>query len=85
MIIRFNRHAMKRLIWRSCLIGMDPEEAFIRINETITEGRISRTKHSKRNKIYYRYYHDNFSFFVFVHKQKKFWIIKTIIIERGRK
>ena len=84
MIIDYDSHALNRLIKRSCYLGIDQEEAFIRVRETLAESRRSKTKHSKRNHVYYKYYYDNISFFVVVHKHNICWIIKTVIIKRGR-
>jgi hypothetical protein len=82
--IDFDSHALKRLIKRSCYLGIDQEEAFIRVRETLAERHRSKTKYSKHNDVYYKYYHDNISFFVIVHKQYMCWIIKTVIMKRGR-
>jgi hypothetical protein len=84
LIIDFDSHALKRLIKRSCYFGINQEEAFIRVSETLAESRQSKTKHSKRNHVYYKYYHDNISFFVIVHKQSSCWTIRTVIMKRGR-
>ena len=84
LIIRYEKHATKRLLKRSCYFDIDEEEAFIRTEETLFEGRLSKTKHSKHNKVYYKYYQDNLSFFVVVQRRGMFWIIKTVIIRRGR-
>jgi len=82
--IDYDSHALKRLIKRSCYFGIDQEEAFIRVRETLAESRRSKTKYSKCNHVYYKYYYDNISFFVVVHKKNACWIIKTVIMKRGR-
>lgn len=84
MIIRYEKHAEKMLIIRSCELGIDAFEAYLRARETICYGRASATKSSRRNKVYYKYYHDNISFFVICKKSDEFCIIKTVIIKRGR-
>jgi hypothetical protein len=82
--IEYEEHAFIRLTNRSCQFGLDLYETLERIEETIAEGRLSRSKRSKKNVVYYKYFHDNLSFFVFCRKCFGGFVIKTIIISEGR-
>ena len=84
LIIRYDKHAIIRVYQRSCHFGIDAGELFRRVNETVIHSKISISKTSNQNKVYYRYYYDNLSVFVFCKRHKQFCIIKTVIIKEGR-
>lgn len=84
LIIDYKRHASKRLIMRSCDLGLNFDDALKRVKETIYKGRLSRTKRSKQNVIYYKYFADNISFFVICKKFTNRVVVKTVILRKGR-
>ena len=84
MRIEYDKHALTRLYKRSYEIGLDLEEAFKRLEETVQRGILSCSKYSKQNLVYYKYFHDNISFFVICDKIPKGLIVQTIIMKRGR-
>jgi len=84
LIIRYEKHAERMLMKRSCKCGIHYFESSLRVKETVLYGRLSSTKQSRKNIVYYKYFNDNLSFFVICRGFKDFLIIKTVIIKRGR-
>ncbi|MFH1072847.1 MAG: hypothetical protein V1743_05450 [Nanoarchaeota archaeon] len=87
-VIRFDPHALYRLIERSRSFGVPEEESRQRVLLTIRTGNRSQKHRSKRHSTFYRYFEDNLSYFVICRRYKKnnqrLFIVKTVIIERGR-
>ncbi len=86
MKIIFSNHASERLVQRSSKLGLNIFESEKRTKQTIKEKKLSKSKQSKNNKIYYKYFKDNSAFFVIVFENKKLKtiLVKTIIIKKGR-
>jgi hypothetical protein len=82
--IDLEEHAFVRLTDRSCQFGLDIYEALERVTQTISESKLSKSKYSRCHLIYYKYFHDNLSFFVVCRKCKKGFVVKTVIITEGR-
>jgi len=57
-----------------------------RIYDTVLCGNASKTKKSRKRIIFYKYFHDNLSFFVFCieNKKRESYEVKSIIIQKGR-
>jgi len=84
LIVDYEKHAFIRLTHWSCQFGLDLYESMRRTEETIVEGRLSKSKHSKSNVVYYKYFNDNLSFFVFCRRYQNGLIVKTVLICEGR-
>jgi hypothetical protein len=69
--IYFDDHSIMRLAQRSSEFSLDIFDARKRACETILCGNVSKTKKSRRRKVFYRYYDDNLSFFVFCIENKR--------------
>jgi hypothetical protein len=82
--IDYERHASNRLINRCSRFGLNADEASLRVEETLLYGRLSRKKYSKRNLVYYKYFYDNISFFVVCRTCADGFIVKTVILSKGR-
>lgn len=88
-IIDIEAHAFLRALERGSKFGLDYYETRERMFNIIKLGKLAKRKHvSKRFKTYYNYFNDNLSFYV-VCQEKEFenyikYLIKTIIIEKGR-
>ncbi len=88
-IIDIEAHALFRMLERGSEFGLDYYETKDRAFKTVRLGKLSKRKHlSKKNKTYYHYYQDNLSFYVICF-EKEFdkyvkYLIRTVIIERGR-
>ncbi len=84
--IFFDDHSIRRLVQRSSKFSLDVFDARKRACEAILCGNISKTKKSRRRTVFYRYYHDNLSFFVFCieNKRRGSYEVKSIIIQEGR-
>ena len=84
MKIDLEEHAFVRLTHRCCQFGLNIYESLERIKETITEGKLSRSKYSRHHAVYYKYFNDNHSFFVVCRKCQRGFVVKTVIITEGR-
>ena len=82
----FDPHSSKRLMQRGFEFNLDVCDAEQRIHETISCGNISKTKKSGQRVVFYKYFTDNLSFFVFcIHnKRRGSYEVKSIIIQEGR-
>jgi len=84
--IFFDYHASKRMLQRGLQFNLDICDTEQRIYETVSCGSISGTKKSRKRIVFYKYFNDNISFFVFCieNKRRGSYEIKSIIIQEGR-
>ena len=88
-VIDIEVHALFRTLERGSEFGLDYYDTKDRAFSTVRSGKFANRKHlSRRYNTYYRYFGDNVSFYV-VCKVTEFddctqFLIKTIIIEKGR-
>lgn len=89
--VAFSRHAFSRLVERSWRYGLSPYEARRRAIQAVRAGNLSKRKHLARkpcHNTYCHYFKDGLSFYVICHEREfegfTKYLVKTIIIERGR-
>ena len=82
----FDSHASKRMLQRGLEFNLDICDTEQRICETVLCDNLSRTKKSRKRIVFYKYFHDNLSFFVFCinNKRKDSYEVKSVIIQKGR-
>jgi len=82
-------HAFFRILERGSEFGLSYYEIKDRVFKTVRLGKLAKRKHlSRKNKTYYQYFKDNLSFYV-ICQEGEFedyikYLIKTVIIEKGR-
>ena len=84
MIIVYGSHASGRLAERADQLEISIDDALNRVKETLCHGSLSRSKRSRRNLVYCKYFNDNISFFVVCRKHDEKCLVKTVIIKEGR-
>ncbi|MBN2459950.1 hypothetical protein JXB28_06720 [Candidatus Woesearchaeota archaeon] len=84
MEIIYDSHASGRLAERADQLGISIDDALGRVKETLLLGNVSKSKRSRRNLVYCKYFHDNTSFFVVCKRRGRRILIKTVIIKEGR-
>lgn len=89
LIIDIESHALFRMLGRGMKFGLDYYETKERVFNTVRLGKLARWKHlSKTHKTYHQYFKDNLSFYIVckerVFENYKKFLIKTVIIERGK-
>lgn len=82
----FDYHASKRMLQRGLEFNLDICDTKQRIYETVLCGIISRAKNSRKRTVFYKYFNDNISFFVFCKENKRrgSYEVKSVIIQEGR-
>jgi len=89
IIIDIESHAFFRMLERGQKFGLDYYNAKERTFSTVRLGRLAKRKHLSANYMTFnQYFKDNLSFYV-ICKEKIFenykkYLIKTVIIEKGR-
>ena len=88
-IIDIETHAFFRMLERGLKFGLDYYETKERAFSTVRLGKLARRKHlSSMHKTFYQYFKDNLSFYVIckekIFEEYKKYLVKTVIIERGR-
>ncbi len=88
-IIDIEAHALFRTLERGTKFGLNYFDTKERMFKTVRLGNLAGRKHlSRENKTYYQYFNDNLSFYV-ICQEIEFesyikYLIRTVIIERGR-
>jgi len=82
--IVLDSHALHRVFQRAISIGLAESDIEWRIKEAIISGYSPKKHRSKRYKVKCRYFLDNISVYVIFRETNAVFIIKTIILEKGR-